>query len=72
MNEEDKLLTEAERKRAMFYYSCGWSYKEITECLITTRNIGLANALRREVGRAISKHHQKQSYPEGFYGEVEE
>ena len=66
------ILTEVEQKRAIRYYSYGWSYKEITDCLIATRNIGLSNALMREVGRAISKHYQKQSYPVGFYGKVEE
>ena len=72
MKEEDKILTDAEQKRAIRCYSYGWGYKKITDCLIATRNMGLSSILMREVGRAISKHYQKQSYPIEFYGKVEE
>ena len=71
MKEEDKILTEAEQNRAILYYSYGWSYNEITNRILTCRNEGLQEVLMKEVGRVISKHYQKQSYPIEFYGKME-
>ena len=72
MKEEDKILTEVEQNRTILYYSYGWSYDEIADRILTYRNEGLQEVLMKEVGRVISKHYQKQSYPVEFYGKVEE
>ena len=72
VKEEDKILTEAEQDRAAHYYSYGWGYDEITNSILVCQNEGLQEVLMREVGRVISNHYQKQSYPFEFYGKVEE
>lgn len=72
MKEEDKILTEVEQERAVRYYGYGWSYDKITNHILAIRSEGLHKVLIRDVGKVISKHYQKQSYPIEFYGEVEE
>jgi len=72
MREEDKLLSESEQDCAIRYYGYGWSYHEIVDRILASRTEGLSVVLLREVGRVISKHYQRQSYPIEFYGKVEE
>jgi len=73
MNEDKRmLLTEQEQEYALKVYErFGWSFQEITECILHIRNNEIRRDMLREVGQCISKCLNRQMYPVEFYGKVE-
>ena len=70
--DEQTILTALEQERAIKYYSCGWSFQETTDRILSDRNNSIKRDMLREVGAYISKQYNKQAYPMEFYGKVEE
>ena len=70
--EVGSMLTDAEQKRAIRYYSYGWSFQEITDRILAIRNDSIKRDMLREVGMLVSKHYKRQMYPVEFYGKVAE
>ena len=75
MNDKEavgSILIDSEQKRAIRYYSYGWSFQETTDRILSDRNNSIKRDMLREVGAYISKQYNKQAYPMEFYGKVEE
>jgi len=72
MNEDKRtLLTEQEQEYALKVYErFGWSFQEITECILHIRNNEIRRSMLNEVGKYISKRLNRQMYPVEFYGKV--